>query len=272
MTAHSRAPAPPRVLGLLAGLSLVLAACAGETASPSGSAPIGSLLPSTAASPTATPEPTPSPTATPEPTPNQADIPLFQAGAELRAVTTLRLRDLPGTRWGVAANLPAGALVQAVVGPIRTDGYGWYLVRDVDPAAPTFTEAWVAAGFAPDAFLEPTGGTPSPGPASPTFVAGFAQATNGDFGPFTVEGSTALRWAVAVPTGADPGASCTFTGSLSPQGGTAVTFLKTTVSQAPAPGTTQPTFFAQHPTLTGDLFLHVDSNCSWAVTVVRLPL
>src|SRR5439155_525920 len=62
------------------------------------------------------------------------------------------------------------------------------------------------------------------------------------------------------------------TGRLTPAGGKAVIFLKTSASDAPAPGTVQPSFFAQHPTLRGDLFMHVDSDCSWALSVVRLPL
>ncbi len=200
-------------------------------------------------------------------------MPLFAAGTRVKALSTLRLRDLPGTQWGLQANLPAGAMAQVVLGPVRTNGYGWYLVRDVDPAAPDYLEGWLAAGFAPDAFLAASGAQPTPQPADPIFVAGYAQTTSGDFGPFRIEGSTALRWAIAVPIGAQDGSSCTFTGSLTPAGGTPVVFLTTTVDTlAPAPGTTQPAFFAQHATLTGDVFLHVDSDCSWALTVVRLPL
>ncbi len=264
-----------RRLAALIGAAIVLLAGCSGSASPSAVASVPSSLPASATpAPTATPTPaptvTPSPTASP--TPNQADVPLFAAGAQLKTRTTVRLRDLPGTRWGISANLPPGTLVQAVLGPVRTDGYGWYLVRDVDPAEPTFIEGWVAAGFSPAAFLAPTGANPSPPAGSPDFLAGYARTTSGDFGPFRVEGSTALRWAVAVPTGAAAGSSCSFTGSLKPADGKAVVFLTTTISQAPAPGTTQPTFFAQHDTLTGDVFLHVDSDCSWAVTVVRLPL
>ncbi len=259
---------------VLLGTVLAATACgAAPSASPSPSAAENSpsLLPSAAATPT--PQPTDTPSPTPSPTPDQADVPLFKAGDQLKTLTTLRLRDLPGTRWGSSANLPPGALVQVVLGPIRTDGYGWYLVRDVDSAAPTFNEGWLAAGFLPDAFLAPSGAQPSPQPTDPVFVAGYAQASSGDFGPVRVEGSTALRWAVTVPIGAQPDSTCNFTGSLKPANGDAVVFLTTTVlPQEPAPGTTQPSFFAQHPTLTGDVFLHVDSDCSWAVTVVRLPL
>ncbi len=262
-----------RLLGILLVASLAVAAC---TATPSEPASTPTNLPSLTPSlqPTTTPEPTPSPTETPSPTPNQADVPIFAAGAQLKTLTTVHLRDLPGTNWGTHGNLPSGALVQVVAGPIRTDGYGWYLVRDVDPADPTFVDGWVAAGFAPDAFLAATGAEPSPGPTDPVFVAGYAQSTSGDFGPFRMEGSMALRWAAAVPSGTVQGATCTFTGSLKPGQGdtTPIVFVTTTVSQAPAPGTTQPSFFAAHQTLTGDVFLHVDSDCSWAVTAVRLPL
>ena len=67
-------------------------------------------------------------------------------------------------------------------------------------------------------------------------------------------------------------AALRFSGTLTPAGGKAVTFLTTSTSDTPAPGTVQPSFFAQHPTLRGDLFLHVASDCTWAVSVVRLPL
>ncbi len=261
-----------RLVAMLLVTALGATACvAAPSAPPATPSTVASPSPSPTMTPT--PQPTDTPSPTPSPTPDQADVPLFQAGAQLKTLTTLRLRDLPGTRWGTSANLPPGALVQVVLGPIRTDGYGWYLVRDVDPAAPSFNEGWLAAGFLPDAFLAPSGATPSPQPTDPVFVAGYAQTASADFGPFRVEGSTALRWAVTVPIGAQAGSTCTFTGSLKPANGDPVVFLTTTVlPQEPAPGTTQPSFFAQHPTLTGDVFLHVDSDCSWAVTVVRLPL
>lgn len=261
------------VVPLTVVVLLALAGCTlGElpSAPPSATAvttPTPTVIPATP-----TPAPTATPSPTPAPTPNPADVPIFQAGTQLKALATLHLRDLPGTSWGTQANLPAGALVEVVLGPIRTDGFGWYLVRDVDPAPPTFTEAWVAAGYAPNAFLAPATATATPQPGAPLFVVGYAETTSGDFGPFQIQGSTALRWAVALPNGAQDGASCTFTGSIKPANGQPVVFLATTISQAPIPGTTQPSFFAGHPTLTGDLFIHVDSDCSWAVTVVQLPL
>ena len=185
--------------------------------------------------------------------------------------TAVRVRDLPGTQWGVAAVVPPGAVVQVVLGPIRASGFGWYLVHDADAAKPSFTEGWVAAGFTPDAFIaaDPSA---KPPPNGPTFVAGYAGTRAGDFGPFRLEGNTALRWAIALPIGKPAGSVCRFTGSLTPAGGKPVTFLTTATSDTPAPGTVQPSFFAQHPTLRGDLFLHVASDCSWAVSVVRLPL
>ena len=256
----------------LACVALVLGSCGLDVVSNTATPMSTPSVSASEAVPTATEAPTPTPSPTPEPTPDQADVPLFEAGVQLKTVTTVRLRDLPGTNWGTSANLPSGALVQAVLGPIRTDGYGWYLVRDADPADPAFLEGWVAAGFEPDPFLAATGATPRPEPQAPTFVAGYAQTTSGDFGPFRVEGSTALRWAVALPPGAPPSGSCSFTGSLKPGGSKAVVFATTTVSRTPDPGTTQPTFFAQHDSLKGDLVLHVESDCSWAVTVVRLPI
>lgn len=257
-----------RAAGMAAAL-LVLAACTAEPA-PSGPAslPPASLPPTS--SPATAPPPA-APTPSPTPAPNEADIPRFMAGAFLATQVVVRVRDLPGTSWGVAATLQRGVLVQVVLGPVLTDGFGWYLVRDVDPAAPSFREGWLAAGFNPNAFVAPRpSATPSAG--SPTFVAGYAGVTDGDFGPFRLEGSTALRWAIAVPTGQPAGTTCQFTASLSTQGGQPVTFLKTSTARTPAPGTVQPSFFATHPQLTGDLSLRVVSDCSWALSVVRLPL
>ncbi len=128
-----------RLLGILLGTSLATAACLpAPSGSPVTTSVTASATPST--EPTATAEPTASPTETPSPTPDQAAVPIFAAGTQLKTLTTVRLRDLPGTNSGTHANLPLGAAVQVVAGPIRTDGYGWYLVRDVDPAAPTFIE------------------------------------------------------------------------------------------------------------------------------------
>ena len=255
-------------IGLTTVLTLALTLVACDLGQSSGSP---SVEPSLAPTTSPTPEPTATPQPTPTPTPDQADVPIFQAGALVVATTTLRLRDLPGTQWGIAANLQRGALMQVVLGPIRTAGFGWYLVRDADTAAPSYQEGWVAAGYQPDPLLAAKAGA-SPPPNSPTFVAGYQGTRDGDFGPFTVQGSTALRWTIAVPITAPAGTTCRFSGSLAPQGGQAVTFLKGSAAQAPAPGTVQPSFFASHPTLHGDLFLHVESDCSWAVTVVRLPI
>jgi hypothetical protein len=246
----------------------MLVACIGgpsDTPSPSLSS---ASLP---AAPSQSAAPTPSPSITSQPTPDQAHVPILQAGAMAATSTAVRVRDLPGTQWGVAAVLPPGAVVQIVLGPIRTSGFGWYLVHDADAAKPSFTEGWLAAGFTPDAFIaaDPSA---KPPPNGPTFVAGYAGTRDGDFGPFRLEGNTALRWALALPIGKPAGSVCRFTGTLTPAGGKAVTFLQTSAADTPAPGTVQPSFFAQHPTLRGDLFLHVASDCSWAVSVVRLPL
>lgn len=256
------------MVATLGALATSLVACIGGP-SQTPTAPPPSI--SAAPSPTQTAAPTPTPSASPQPTPDQAHVPVFQAGAMAATTTAVRLRDLPGTDWGVAAVLPPGATVQVVLGPIRTDGFGWYLVRDADNAKPSFTEGWLAAGFNPDAFIAPDPSAKPP-PNSPTLVAGYAGTRGGDFGPFRLEGNTALRWAIALPIGKPAGSVCRFTGTLTPAGGKAVTFLTTSTSDTPAPGTVQPAFFAQHSTLRGDLFLHVTSDCTWAVTVVRLPL
>jgi hypothetical protein len=237
-----------------------------------------SLTPSTSVeesalvSPSPTPSPTLTPAPTPSPTPDQAGVPLFAPGVEVAtAASGVRVRGLPGTQWSVVATLRDGAKLQVVLGPVRTAGYGWYLVTDADPAPPTFREGWVAAGYAPNAFLASANEEPAPSPGAVTYVAGWAALADGRFGPVHLEGTTyALRWAAALPPGTLSGATCTFRASLDP-GGQAITFATTTVAQTPVPGIVQSSFFVSHPSLQGDLFLRVTSSCSWAVTVVRLP-
>src|SRR5437762_1451869 len=210
-----RHPSTPwRVLAALCVVAPALVAC---LAGPSASPPLPS--PSVAQEPTPSPKQTstPTPSVTPQPTPDQTRVPIFAAGAIARTRTTVRVRDLPGTQWGVAALLPSGALVQVVLGPIRTADYGWYLVRDADGAKPSFNEGWIAAGFAPDAFVaaDPSAHPP---PNGPLFVAGYSGVTLGDFGPFRVEGNTAMRWAIALRIGKPAGSICRFTGTLTPAG------------------------------------------------------
>ena len=57
----------------------------------------------------------------------------------------------------VAGLLPLGAELETVMGPFPEGGFGWYLVRDADPADPAFDEGWIAAGYEPDPFLSATG-------------------------------------------------------------------------------------------------------------------
>jgi len=99
--------------------------------SPSAS-PSASAGPSKAASaaPTASAPPA---TATVAPTPGPDKIPTFTAGATIAtAAAGLRVRSAPGTSHGVVALLPAGSKLVVELGPVRTDGYGWYLVLDAD--------------------------------------------------------------------------------------------------------------------------------------------
>jgi hypothetical protein len=258
-----------RGLGAPLAIACLLAACA--TQSPSLT-PGTSVEESASVSPSPTPSPTLTPAPTLSPTPGQASVPLFAPGVEVATKAFgVRVRVLPGTQWGVAATLPDGAKLQVVLGPVRTAGYGWYLVTDADPAAPTFREGWVAAGYAPNGFLATANEEPPPSPGAVTYVAGWAALADGRFGPFHVEGTSyALRWAAALPPGAASGATCSFQAGLEASG-QATTFATTAVAQTPVPGIVQSSFFVSHPTLQGDLFLRVTSSCSWAVTVVRLP-
>jgi len=65
------------------------------------------------------------------------------------------------------------------------------------------------------------------------------------------------------------GGGCSFSVDLVPGSGTAVPAIRATIGTAPAPGNLYGDFFTSHPELTGDLFVRVTSDCSWALTFMR---
>jgi hypothetical protein len=159
--------------------------------------------------------------------------------------------------------LPTGSNLVVVLGPVRTDGHGWYLVRDADVDEPTFDEGWVAAGFAPNPWLVPASFEL---PFNP-IVTGFAHEGDGEFGPVPIaDANYAVRWVASVLPGTG---GCTFSVDFVPGSGTAVHAISATLGTAPAPGNLYTDFFAGHPELTGDLFVRVASDCSWALTFLR---
>jgi hypothetical protein len=251
-----RAPAPIA----LALPALLLGGCLFGSPSPSPSAsPSASQKASTAPAGSAPP-----PTATVAPTPGPDKIPTYTAGTTVAtAASGLRVRSGPGTSQGVIALLPTGSDLVVELGPVRTDGYGWYLVLDADKDAPTFKEGWVAAGFAPKPFLAPATFELQLNP----IVAGFAHEGNAEYGPVRIEGANyAVRWVASVLPG---GGGCSFSVDLVPGKGTAVPAIRATIGTAPAPGNLYADFFTAHPELTGDLFVRVTSDCSWALTFMR---
>jgi len=206
----------------------------------------------------------PAATATAAPTPGPDAIPTFTAGTTVAtAAGGLRVRSGPGTSQGVVALLPTGSKLVVELGPVRTDGFGWYLVRDADANAPAFEEGWVAAGFMPNPFLTPA---KFDLPFNP-IVAGFAHEGNAENGPVRIgDANYAVRWVASVLPG---GGGCSFSVDLVPGAGTAVPAIRATIGTAPAPGSLYGDFFASHPQLTGDIFVRVTSDCSWALTFVR---
>lgn len=203
-------------------------------------------------------------TATAAPTPGPDAIPTFTAGTTVATgASGLRVRSGPGLSQGVLTLLPAGSNLVVVLGPVRVDSWGWYLVRDADAAEPTFEEGWVAAGFMPNPYLVPA---TFELPFNP-IVAGFAREGDGEFGPVpVVDANYTVRWVASVLPG---GSACSFSADLVPGSGTAVPAVRATLGTAPAPGNLYGDFFASHPELVGDLFLRVTSDCSWALSVVR---
>lgn len=240
--------------------TLLLAGCLFGAPRASESA---SLVPSSTSS--EAPASLPPATATAVPTPGPDAIPIYTAGTTATtAASGLRLRSGPSLSAGVLTLLPTGSDLVIELGPVRADNWGWYLVRDADAAEPTFTEGWVAAGFAPDRlYVVPA---TFDLPFNP-IVAGFAHEGDGEYGPVLLQDANyTLTYAAA----ALPGASgCTFSVDLVPGSGAAVPALRTTLGTAPAPGNLYADFFAGHPELVGDVFLRVTTDCGWALSFIR---
>ena len=250
---------PIRLAPALSALLLTGCLFGSSTPTPAGSTSASQPGASVAASVSAPP-----PTQTAVPTPGPDKIPTFTAGTKVATgASGLRVRSGPGTSQGVVALLPTGSNLVVELGPVRTDGYGWYLVRDADADAPKFEEGWVAAGFMPQPYLVPA---TFDLPFNP-IVAGFAHEGNAEYGPVRVtDANYAVRWVASVLPGAG---GCSFSVDLVPGSGTAVHAIRATIGSAPAPGNLYGDFFASHPELTGDLFVRVTSDCSWALTFMR---
>ena len=251
-----RRPAPL----VLLPLTILLGGCllGNPSASPSTSALASgqaSVAPSTSLPPASE---------TPVPTPGPDAVPTFTAGTRVTtSASGLRVRSGPGLSQGVITLLPTGSNLVVELGPVRTDGHGWYLVRDADADEPTFTEGWVAAGFMPSPFLSPANFEL---PFNP-IVAGYAHEGNAEFGPVSIQDANyEILWVAAVLPG---GGGCSFSADLVPGSGTAVPTIRATVGTAPAPGIQHSDWFAGHPEVVGDVFLRVTSDCSWALTFVR---
>lgn len=230
--------------------------------SPSGSpSPVASASAASSSLPSGS---APSAAPTVAPTPGPDAIPTFIAGTRVKTgASGLRVRSGPGTSQGVLTLLPTGSNLVVELGPVRADGHGWYLVKDADPDAPTFDEGWVAAGFMPKPYLVPA---TFELPFNP-IVAGFAHDGDGEFGPVPIsDANYAVRWVAAVLPGAS---GCSFSVDFVPGSGTAVSAIRATLGAAPTPGNLYTNFFAAHPELTGDLFVRVTSDCSWALTFLR---
>jgi hypothetical protein len=164
----------------------------------------------------------------------------------------------------VVATLGLDAELLIGLGPILLDGLGWYLVRDADDADPAFGEGWVAAGFEPDPFLISAGFAPDDNP----FVAGFADTAPGEFGPVVApnRGMT-LRWIAATHVRD----VCNFSLDVAADSGEPVRAVRTPVGAFPASGELPAEFFATNDLEEASIFAVVQSDCSWAISFVRVP-
>ncbi len=250
---------PRAPLGIL--LALALSACTFpplETPSPP---------PRATPSPSPTPSPTPRPTPTPRslPTPAAA-IPDFQAGEIVTtAIDGLRVHNLPGVDTPVVTGLlPLAFELRVVMGPVPVEDLGWYLLGDVDDREPNFEEGWVAAGAEPDPFLASTGRVVERSP----YVASMDHTGNAEQGPIEIgSGDHAIRW-VAV----DPERTrCSLAVSFMPAGGgEPVAAIRATVGTGVDRSTLQPQSFAALR-ISGPVFVTVESDCAWALVIVRVP-
>ncbi len=250
---------------LRGGIGVILAVLIGACTLPplETATPRPSPSPTPAPSPSATIAPTPDPT--PSPTP-PATVPDFGAG-EVVVTTTdgLRVRSLPGLQRPVVTGLlPVAARLEVVMGPIEVEERGWYLVRDSDPAEPSFDEGWVAAGFEPDPLLASTGvvvdGSPS--------ILSMDGTSDAEQGPIEIgDGDHLIRW-IAV----DPERTrCAFAVSLLPvSGDDARPAIRATVGTGVDRGVLQPQSFAALG-VRGSVFVTVISDCAWALVVQRAP-
>ena len=222
-------------------------------------------------SPSPSPVPSPTPTATPQPSPTPSPtptplVPDFDAGEiVVTTIDGLRVRSQPGVdRPVVTGLLPLSFQLLVVMGPIPLDGLGWYLVADADPRGPDFTEGWVAAGYDPEPLLTSTGQVD---PTAP-FVTSMAQGGNAEQGPIEIgEGDHAIRWAAVDPERR----RCSFAVSMAAAGGgEPVPAIRATVGSGIDRGTLQPQSFAPLG-LRGPVFVMVESDCDWALTILRVP-
>ena len=159
--------------------------------------------------------------------------------------------------------LPAAFELQVVMGPIPVDDLGWYLVADVDAREPNFEEGWVAAGSEPDPLLASTARVTE---ASP-YVVSMDQTGDAEQGPIEIgSGDHAIRWIALDPERT----RCSFAASFTPAGGgDPIPAIRATIGTGVDRGTLQPQSFAALR-LSGPVFANVDSDCAWALVIVRV--
>ncbi|MGH2444435.1 MAG: SH3 domain-containing protein [Candidatus Limnocylindria bacterium] len=250
-----------RLISTLLGC-LLLAACT----LPPLNTPTPVPTPSPTPTPTPSPTPSPTPTPTPDPTPDLGAVPRFQTREIVAtAIDGLRVRQRPGVSSVVVTGLlPLSARLGVVMGPIVVDELGWYLVTDADPAEPQFEEGWIATGFEPEAFLRATGDSAEESP----LVAGLAGTGDAEQGPIEIpDPDHAIRWIAIDPEGV----RCSFGVTLAAGSADPIRAISATIGNSVVPGTLQPSYFASQPTLRGQLFMAVTSDCAWALVVTRSP-
>jgi hypothetical protein len=194
------------------------------------------------------------------PTAAVVEGPLFTVGTMVEpTVDGLRVRSAPGTTAELTATLPPAAYGMVELGPLPADGYAWYLVSYAFLNSSGVTEGgigWIAAGSSSSPWLVET----SAEGWYTGLIAGYAAIGSSTEGPVEIEDwNHGVRWAAV-------GTSCRLEVALE-SATDRVSIVSTTVDGY-ADGEVSE-LFLRNPDFTGRVMIDVETDCAWAVSVVR---
>lgn len=253
---------------LVLALSIILAACAQGTASPSQPAPSQPTAPTPSDSPTEQPSQSPEPSDSPGEV-VEHELPMIGRvvidGVEVRTLPSADAPLLTGDRFSDGSRpeivLAEGDLVVVTLGPVVADGESWYEIRAVDGGDVYFEFGWV-----PGDALEREGDLASGSP----IVVGIDGQGQGASVDLEVPAGTPLtvRFA-AVPT--DGAESCEIDVTLLRTDGLGVNVATDTPTEAMAFGLAADQLSSLFQEEAGTATLQVETDCSFAANVTQPP-